>query len=129
VFAYVFIVANPFPGFTGAPGSYPIDLQIEPPEPQSRWKTLLRLFLAIPAFIVSSGLNGALFLVGLFGWFFSLATGRMPEGLRNLGAYAQRYEGQTNAFLLLLTDRYPYSGPWEWAPTPEAEAEPEVAAA
>jgi hypothetical protein len=129
VFAYLFLTANPFPGFTGEAGSYPIDLEIDPPEPQRRWKTLLRLFLAIPAFMVSGALNGALVLVGLFGWFVSLATGRMPEGLRNLGAFAQRYEGQTNAYFLLLTDRYPYSGPWEWAPAPEAEAEPEVAAA
>jgi hypothetical protein len=129
VFAYLFLTANPFPGFTGEAGSYPIDLEIDPPEPQRRWKTLLRLFLAIPAFMVSGGLNAALFVVGLFGWFVSLATGRMPEGLRNLGAFAQRYEGQTNAYFLLLTDRYPYSGPWEWAPTSEAETEPEVAAA
>ncbi len=26
--AYLYLVANPFPGFTGAPGSYPIDLRI-----------------------------------------------------------------------------------------------------
>jgi hypothetical protein len=129
VTAYLFLTANPFPGFTGTAGSYPIDLEIDPPELQSRWKTLLRVFLAIPAFFVSGGLNSALLLVGLFGWFVSLATGRMPVGLRNLGAYAQRYAGQTNAYFLLLTDRYPYGGPWEWAPTPEAEAEPEVAAA
>jgi hypothetical protein len=128
-FAYLFLTANPFPGFTGIPGSYPVDLEIDPPEPQSRWKTLLRVFLAIPAFLVSSGLTSALFFVGLFGWFVSLATGRMPAGLRNLGVFAQRYSGQTNAYFLLLTDRYPYSGPWEWAPTSEAEAEPEVAAA
>jgi hypothetical protein len=129
VFAYLVLTANPFPGFTGESGSYPIDLEIDPPEPQRRWKTFFRLFLAIPAFMVSGGLNGALVLVGLFGWFVSLATGRMPEGLRNLGAFAQRYAAQTNAYFLLLTDRYPYSGPWEWAPTAEAEAEPEVAAA
>ena len=129
VSAYLFLTANPFPGFTGTPGSYPIDLEIDPPEPQSRWKTLLRVFLAIPALFVSGGLNSALLLVGLFGWFVSLATGSMPAGLRNLGAYAQRYAGQTNAYFLLLTDRYPYGGPWEWAPTSEAETEPEVAAA
>jgi len=129
VAAYVFLLANPFPGFTGEAGSYPVDLEIDPPEPQVRWKTFFRLFLAIPAFMVSGGLNGALVLVGLFGWFVSLATGRMPEGLRNLGAFAQRYAAQTDAYFLLLTDRYPYSGPWEWAPTAEPEAEPEVAAA
>ena len=35
----------------------------------------------------------------------------MPEGLRNIGAVALRYSGQANAYLFLLTDRYPYSAP------------------
>ena len=44
--------------------------------------------------------------------FTGLFTGRMPRGLRNLGAYALRYIAQVNAYgLLLLTSRYPYAGP------------------
>ena len=35
----------------------------------------------------------------------------MPLGLRNLGAFALRYVAQTNAYVLLLTGAYPYSGP------------------
>jgi hypothetical protein len=35
----------------------------------------------------------------------------MPEGIRNLGAVALRYSGQANAYLFLLTGRYPYSAP------------------
>ena len=35
----------------------------------------------------------------------------MPEGLRNLGAVSLRYTAQVNAYLFLLTDRYPYSAP------------------
>ena len=55
--AYVLLAANPFPGFypmSTAP--YPVDLEIDPPGPQSRWKTFFRLFLAIPAFAISSDL-------------------------------------------------------------------------
>jgi Domain of unknown function (DUF4389) len=129
--AYLFIIANPFPGFTGAPGIYPLDLEIDPPERQSRWKTLFRFFLAIPAFIVSSTLGSVAGIVAVFGWFVSLALGRMPEGLRNLGAFEIRYSAQVYAYFYLLTDRYPYSGPWEFAP-PEPEpldAEPEAAPA
>ena len=129
--AFLFIIANPFPGFTGAPGIYPIDVEIDPPERQSRWKTLFRLFLAIPAIIVSSALSGAIFIAGVFGWFVSLALGRMPQGLRNLGAFEIRYSSQLYAYLYLLTDRYPYSGPWEFArrePEPLG-TEPEAAAA
>jgi hypothetical protein len=35
----------------------------------------------------------------------------MPVGLRNLLAYTLRYQGQTYSYALLVTPRYPYSGP------------------
>jgi uncharacterized protein DUF4389 len=126
VSAYVSIVANPFPGFVGAPGTYPIEVEIDGPERQHRLKTLFRLFLAIPAFLISGTLNWALFLVAVFGWFVGLFLGRMPLGLRNLGAYAIRYGAETNAYFFLLTDVYPYSGPWEFAPPRPAPPPPEL---
>lgn len=110
VTAFVFLVANPFPGFTGAPG-YPVDVTLPPPAPQPRLVTLFRLFLGIPALLVSSAYGGALFVLGVLGWFFALATGRMPEGLRNLGVAAVRYSAQTDAYWLLVTDAYPYASP------------------
>jgi hypothetical protein len=125
VYAYVFLVANPFPGFVGAPGTYPLEVEIAGPERQSRWKTLLRFFLAIPALIISGTLSGALFLVAFFGWFVALALGRMPQGFRNLGAWSLRYTAETDAYLYLLTDTYSYSGPWEFAPPAPAPVEPE----
>jgi len=45
------------------------------------------------------------------GWWSSLVRGRMPEGLRNLGASCLRYSAQTYAYVFLLTERYPYSAP------------------
>ena len=47
----------------------------------------------------------------VFAWFFSLVTAREPVGLQRLGAYALRYTAQTDAYVYLLTARYPYSGP------------------
>jgi len=38
-------------------------------------------------------------------------TGRMPTGLRKLGAFAIRYVSQTNAYWLIVTDRYPHASP------------------
>jgi len=133
VYAYVFLIANPFPGFVGAPGTYPIEVEIDGPERQHRLKTLARLFLALPAFLISGTLNAVLFFVAFFGWFVGLFLGRMPLGFRNVGAWALRYGAETNAYLFLLTDVYPYSGPWEFAPPrpvpppPEFEPEPEPA--
>ena len=39
--------------------------------------------------------------------FYALVTGRYPRGFRDLSAYCIRYQAQTYAYLLLLTDRYP----------------------
>jgi hypothetical protein len=128
VYAYLFLIANPFPGFVGAPGTYPIEIDIDGPERQHRLKTLFRLFLALPAFLITSTLNTLLSFAAFFGWFVALFLGRMPLGFRNAGAWALRYGAETNAYFFLLTDVYPYSGPWEFAPprpsSPPTELEP-----
>jgi hypothetical protein len=111
VYAYLLLIANPFPGFTGQAGSYPIDPVIAAPLPQNRWKVAFRLVLILPALLLESAYGGLLLVVALLGWFASLATGRMPVGLRNAGALALRYSAQHNGYLLLLTDTYPYTGP------------------
>jgi uncharacterized protein DUF4389 len=123
--AFLYLVANPFPGFTGRAGSYPVDLQIAPPARQNRWKTGFRLILAIPGLIVAGALGNAFSLVALFGWFVGLILGRMPRGLRNLGVFALRYHAQVAAYVWLLTDRYPYAGPSLELPRPEAVPVPE----
>ncbi len=112
VLAFLYLIGNPFPGFVGRAGSYPVDLQIPGRERQSRWITGFRLLLSIPALLVSGALGGLVFIAAVLGWFASLVTGRMPGGLQRMGAFSVRYSAQLNAYLLLLTDRYPYSGPW-----------------
>ncbi|HEY4824469.1 MAG TPA: DUF4389 domain-containing protein [Solirubrobacteraceae bacterium] len=111
VYAYLYLIANPFPGFVGKAGSYPFEIVIAPRERQNRWKTGFRIVLAIPALILASAYGALAGIVALLGWFSSLARGRMPQGMRNAGALALRYQAQTHGYLLLLTDAYPYSGP------------------
>ena len=136
--AYLFLAANPYPGFTGEPG-YPVDLELPDPAPQARWKTAFRLVLALPALLLtavlgtgltgggggggstSSGADpdwsyllsggGLVAVCGILGWFAALALGRMPSGLRNLAGYGLGYSAQTIAYLLFLTDAYPNSDP------------------
>ena len=110
VYAYVLLLADPFPGFGGRPG-YPIDIEVDPPEPQNRWITGFRFFLAVPAFLLAGAIGSLLHAVAILGWFAALATGRMPRQLQRLGAFALRYSAQTIAYLYLITERYPYSGP------------------
>ncbi len=109
--AFLFLVGGPFPGFVGAAGSYPVDLAIDAPQRQHRLITLFRIWLAVPALILATAYTFVAWVVALLGWWAALCTGRMPEGIRNLGAVGLRYSGQANAYLLLLTDRYPYSAP------------------
>jgi hypothetical protein len=109
--AFLFLVGGPFPGFVGAEGSYPVDLTIDRPMPQRRLVTLFRFFLALPAFLVSTALTGVLYVVALLGWWAALVRGRMPEGLRNLGAACVRYNAQATAYAYLVTERYPHAGP------------------
>lgn len=116
LFAFVYVIGRRFPGFTGRAGSYGIDVEIDPPTRQNRWKTLFRFFLSIPALILASALGGVALMIALLAWWYALVTGRMPDGMRDLGAACLRYSAQTYGFLMLLTDRYPYGAPILRAP-------------
>ncbi len=111
VYAFLYLVANPFPGFVGAAGSYPLEIAVAERAPQNRWKTAFRLVLVLPALVLAGAYGAVANLIAVLGWFSALARGRMPLGLRNASALALRYQSQTLAYVLLLTDVYPYSGP------------------
>jgi hypothetical protein len=111
VYAFLYLIANPFPGFVGAVGSYPLEVRVAERQRQDRWKTAFRSILVIPAWALAAAYGTLVSLVALLGWFSSLARGRMPHGLRNAGALGLRYQAQTLGYLLLLTDSYPYGGP------------------
>ncbi len=131
--AFLYLVGNPFPGFAGAEGSYPIELHVARRARQNRWSVLFRIVLAVPALILARAFGLLLFVVAVLAWFAALFTGRMPLGLRNAGALALRYTAQTYGYLFMLTGAYPYSGPCASAPPapaamPEAVAPPPHAA-
>jgi hypothetical protein len=109
--AFLYLVGNPFPGFVGAPGTYPIELHVAERRRQNRWTVLFRAILALPALILAGVFGQLLAVVAFLGWFAALFTARMPLGLRNAGAYALRYNAQAYSYLLLVTGAYPYSGP------------------
>jgi 2-(1,2-epoxy-1,2-dihydrophenyl)acetyl-CoA isomerase len=107
VYAYLYLVADPYPSFRGWRGTYPIDLEIAPPAPQARWKTLLRIVLVLPSYVLATVLSYVLYVVAFLGAIYALATGRYPRGFRDLSAYCLRYQAQMFGYLLLLTDHYP----------------------
>src|SRR6266567_7962110 len=69
VTAYVFLLADPYPPF-GSGGSYPIDVRIDPAQPQSRLTIFFRLLLAIPALILVYVFRAVNQIVALLGWFY-----------------------------------------------------------
>jgi hypothetical protein len=111
VFAFLALVANPFPGFAGAVGSYPVEAEIAPPRRQNRWTVGFRVLLVAPAWLVASAFASLLWLAAVFGWFAALLFGRMPRQLQHAGAQAMRCIVQTHGYFLVLHDAYPYLGP------------------
>lgn len=106
VTAYVFLLADPFPQF-GAGGTYPVDVRIDEAVRQSRLTVFFRIFLAIPALLLTYVFRTVNQIVALLGWFYCLFTGHMNEGMRDISAWLLRYETQTWGYMLLLTGRYP----------------------
>src|SRR5438045_3125149 len=99
VTAYAFLLADPFPPFSSG-GSYPVDVRVDPAEPQSRLTVAFRLLLAIPALLLTYVFRTVNQIIALLGWFYSLATGRMHGELRNISAWLLRYETQTWGYVL-----------------------------
>jgi Domain of unknown function (DUF4389) len=114
VTGYVFLLADPWPGFTTLQ-PYPIDARVDPPTLQSRLTVFFRLILAIPALILVYVFRAVNQIIAIFAWFYCLVVGHMHEGMRNISAWLLRYEVQTYAYLMLLTGRYPSLA---GAPTP-----------
>jgi hypothetical protein len=108
--SYATIVANPFPPF-GPGGSYPVDLEIDPPVEQSRLTVFFRFFLALPCLILSSyALRPLLELLAIGNWFIALFLGRVPEGMQKVCLFCIRFDSRTQAYLLLVSARYPAFG-------------------
>jgi hypothetical protein len=109
VSAYVFLIADPYPGFMliNLKPDYPVDLEVDPPVEQNRWTVAFRIILAIPALLVTQILRNLSGLLAVFSWVMAVLTERVPEGIRNFAALALRYESQTYAYIALLTPRYP----------------------
>lgn len=105
--AYLLLCANPYPRFSGREGTYPIDVELDPPEPQNRLTVFFRLILVIPAYVLGAVLGSVASFVAFIAWFIALVIGRTPKGMRDLMAYCLRYEAQTFAYLFLITGRYP----------------------
>jgi hypothetical protein len=105
--AYLFLLADPWPPFGGAQGSYPVDLRVDSAAAQSRMSVFFRVLLAIPALLLVYVFRAVNEVVAFVGWFYCLATGHMHQGMRDISAWMLRYEMQAYGYVFLVTSRYP----------------------
>jgi len=105
--------------------AYPVTLAVDYPGRQSRWKTGLRLFLAIPVLLFFFVLNGApwaryspdgrigAYAAGLAGgvvlaiWVTIVLRARIPRWLFDFQVALMRWEIRASSYFALLTDTYP----------------------
>jgi hypothetical protein len=128
VYGYFLLGADPYPPFDGRPG-YPVDVEIDAPEVQSRLTVAFRIVLVLPALLLAgslfglpsmgSGSSGQVYnfsfgvahVAALLGWFVCVLRARMPRGLRDCVAWGVGFGAQLWAYLLVLTSAYPDPDP------------------
>ncbi len=90
---------------------HPFRIEIPDRPRQRRLVTLFRLPLAVPAIVLASAFGAILSAVAVGAWFVALALGRTTAGMQELGTFCLRYQLETQAYLFLLTHRYPRLAP------------------
>jgi len=98
---------------------HPLAIEVPERRPQPRLVTVLRAPLAVPAIVLASVFRVVLTTAAVGAWFVALVLGRTTAGLQELGIFCLRYELETQAYLLLLTTRYPRLAPPSASPAPE----------
>jgi hypothetical protein len=86
---------------------HPFAIHIPERPRQPRLVTLLRAPLALPALVLASVFGVVRGVAAIATWFTALALGRTTTGLQELGTFCLRYEVETEAYVLLVTPRYP----------------------
>lgn len=82
-------------------------LSLTYPDQLNRWAPLYKWFLAIPHYFVALALALAAGGAVLVGFFAVVFTGQFPLGPRDFIVNAWRYGLRVQAYVGLLTDRYP----------------------
>lgn len=110
VLAYMLLLRDEYPPFSGSPGKYPLTVEIDyPEEGLSRWKIFVKWWLlAIPHLLIVYALLIVAEVMVFVAWFAIVFTGRFPRGLFDFVVGALRWATRVSAYAFLLTtDRYP----------------------
>ncbi|MFP3953962.1 MAG: DUF4389 domain-containing protein [Candidatus Acetothermia bacterium] len=108
VFSYLALLTDVYPS---TDDTQAVHLELNYPDPAeelSRWKPLVKWFLAIPHYIVLFFLNIAGTMVIIMAWFSILFTGRYPKKLFNFIVELYHWNIRVIAYaFLFITDKYP----------------------
>lgn len=106
-YAYM-VFHHAYPPFSLDAGEYgPVTLEIDQAESHSRWKIFLKWPFVLPHLVVLLALLIAASLTYVFVFFAVLITGRYPRGACEFIVGTWRWGLRTNAYFMLLVDRYP----------------------
>lgn len=104
--SYLMLLQDQYPPLGDA--LYPSSVTIVDPErARDRLSVGLRIFLAIPHFIVLVFLMTGFWMTTIVAWIAIVISGRYPRGLYEFGVGALQWLVRVEAYLLLLIDEYP----------------------
>lgn len=112
VTSYAYWMREPYPPFdlsasASDPGTDPARLSIEYPEHLSRLLIFVKWLLALPHYVVLILLAIGAYVAWIIGFFAVVILGRWPTGLRDFLVGTVRWGTRVQAYVNLLTDRYP----------------------
>ncbi len=108
LYGYYFLLTDEYPtSFTLTKVSSPIRLELPDRGPLNRWAVLFRIVLMVPAVLVSSLVTMGWWVAAVVIWLIVLVRGRFPSSLFQATVGVLRFSLRCNAYVYLLTSRYP----------------------
>jgi hypothetical protein len=107
VYAYLCFLTDRYPPFEFTAAGYPVEVDLAPGR-LNRLAVLFRLFLVIPASILSSLAFAGYLMVSFIIWLVVLVAGRVPSLLFDATTALLRYSMRTTAYTWLVTAAYPW---------------------
>jgi hypothetical protein len=107
VAAYYCLLTDDYPPFSLDPGGYPVDIEVAPAGPLNRLAVFFRIFLIIPAALLSIVVAVVLYVLVVVAWLTGIFAGNVPAGIYGTIAGALQYVTRYNAYHYLVTPTYP----------------------
>ena len=105
------LMRDEYPPFSLEPGQYALAFDVAYPGKLSRLLIFVKWLLVIPNLILFLFFAIAALVTGIVAWFAILFTGRYPRGLFNFAVGVLRWSARIDAYVDLMTDRYPPFSP------------------